>query len=259
MSGPYSGGSAVGGSRTGTGQTTVVGARKGITPEDKAFLCRVMCNCAKIGVWTRGGGRLQRQKCVEQRIDAENTRSVEATGQKTVYVPEVNYNMIPKPPSPIMSNDDPLEPHANLRDYIFESWPGKMKAYLEGKRAGIDQTRRPDVVIVHDPSQPPVQSNLRAVIEMKFDDELRRGQAADYIRIAGDESKYVPLKRAQCGCPDEDAEKEPARSTQRSTSTDTDELFGGNASGTHKTGPLGLPPLPPVGPGPAAPGIAFPF
>ncbi|OXI88546.1 nuclease [Burkholderia sp. AU33423] len=259
MSGGYSGGSAVGGSATGNGQTTVVGARKGITQEDKAFLCRVMCDCGRIGVWTRGGGRLQRQKCVEQRVDADNDRSVEATGQKTVYVPEVNYNMIAKPPSPIMSNDDPLEPHGDLLDYIRNSWPGKMKGYLEGKRAGLDQTRRPDVVIVYDPSQPPEQSNIRAVIEMKFEDQLTRGQASDYIKIAGDEAKYVPLKKAQCGCPDEDAEKEPARSTQRSTSTDTEELFGGNAGGAHKTGPLGLPQLPPVGPGPAAPGIALPF
>jgi hypothetical protein len=129
-----------------------------------------------------------------------------------------------------------------------------MKAYLEGKRAGIDQTRRPDVVVVHDPSLPPEQSNLRAVIEMKFDDELRRGQAADYVDIAGDEMKYVPLKKAQCGCPDEEAEKETVRSAQRSTSSDTDELFGGHAGGTQKTGPLGLPPLPPI-----SPGSAFPF
>ncbi|HIC7214005.1 VRR-NUC domain-containing protein [Burkholderia stabilis] len=258
MSDLYSGGSAAGGSSSG-GRTTVVGARKGITPDDKAFLCRVMCDCGKMGVWTRGGGQLRRQKCVEQRIDAENTRSVEETGKKTVYVPEVTYNMTTKPPTPIMSKDDPMEPHKDLLDYIRNSWPGKMKGYLEGKRAGIDQTRRPDVVIVHNPSLPPEQSNLRAVIEMKFDDELRRGQAADYINIAGNESKYVPLKKAQCGCPDEDAEKEPARSPQRSTSTDMEELFGGNAGGSHKTGPLGLPPLPPVGPGPASPGFALPL
>ncbi|MEX3614308.1 MAG: VRR-NUC domain-containing protein [Burkholderia gladioli] len=254
MSGPYSGGSAVGGSAPGDGQTTVVGARKGITQEDKALLCRVMCNCGKLGVWTRGGGRLLRQKCVEQRIDVENERSVATTGQKTVYVPEVSYNMTTKPPSPIMSADDPVEPHSDLLDYIRNSWPGKMKGYLEGKKAGIDQTRRPDVVIVYDPSRPPEQSNIRAVIEMKFEDQLTRNQAADYIKIAGDEAKYVPLKKAQCGCPDEEAEKEPARSTQRSTSSDTDELFGGNAGGTHNDGPLGLPPLPPP-----SPGIAFPF
>lgn len=257
MSG-YSGGEAAGGMRTG-GQTTVVGARKGITPEDKALLCRVMCNCGKIGVWTRGGGRLQRQKCVEQRIDAENARSIAETGQKTVYVPEINYNMTTVPPSPIMSADDPLQPHDDLLGYILNSWPGKMKGYLEGKKAGLDQTRRPDVVIVHDPSQPPEQPNIRAVIEMKFEDALTRGQAADYIKIAGDEAKYVPLKKAQCGCPDEDAEKEPAPSTQRSTTSETDELFGGNAGAAHRTGPFGLPPLPPVGPGPATPGIGLPF
>ena len=258
MTGYYSGGEAPGG-MSASGQTTVVGARAGITPEDEALLCRIMCNCDKIGVWTRGGGRVQRQKCVEQRIDAENARSVAETGRKTGYVPEVNYNMTTKPPSPIMSADDPVKPHDDLLGYIFNDWPGKMKGYLHGKQAGIDQIRRPDVVIVHDPDQPPEQSNIRAVIEMKFDDALTRGQAADYIKIAGDEAKYVPLKKAQCGCPDKDAEKEPAPSTQRSTTSDTDELFGGNAGGAHRTGPFGLPPLPPVGPGPASPGIGLPF
>ena len=163
------------------------------------------------------------------------------------------------PPSPIMSAHDPLEPHDDLLGYIFNTWPGKMKGYLDGKKAGLDQTRRPDVVIVHDPVLSFEQSNIRAVIEMKFDDELTRGQAADYIRIAGDEAKYVPLKKAQCGCPGENAEREQVPSTQRSTTSDTDELFGGNAGEAHKTGPFGLPPLPPVGPGPATPGIAAPF
>jgi hypothetical protein len=257
MSG-YSGGAAQGGMSTG-GQTTVVGARKGFTDEDKAFLCRVMCNCAKLGVWTRGGGRILRQKCVEERIDAENARAISQTGKKTMYVPEVNYNMTTVPPSPIMSKEDPMEPQHDMLSYIFSSWPGKMKGYLAGKESGVDQLRRPDVVIVQDPSQPPVQSNLRAVIEMKFDDELTRGQADDYIDIAGDNAQYVPLRRAQCGCPKEDPEKESAQTAQRSPSTDLDELFSGASETAHSAGPLGLPPLTPTGPGSASPGIAFPF
>ena len=153
MSG-YSGGEAPG-RMSAAGHTTVVGATEGITPEDEALLCRVMCNCGKIGVWTRGGGRLQRQKCVEERIDAENARSIATTGRKTPYVPEVNYNMTTRPPSPIMSADDPLKPHDDLLGYIFKDWPGKMTGYLQGKQAGIDQIRRPDVVIVHDPTSHP--------------------------------------------------------------------------------------------------------
>lgn len=236
----YSGGSASGGSKPG-GQTTVVGARKGLTPADKAMLCPIMCKCNSMGVWTRGGGRLQRQRCVKERIDAENARSAETTGEKTPYVPEVSYDMTKEPPSPIMSDADPLVPHDNLLDYIRNSWPGRMAGYLEGKRAGKIQTRRPDVVVVNDPSQPPVQSNIRAVVEMKFDDDFGPGQEDAYRRIAGDDDKYTPLGRADCGCGDEKREKQPARSAK--THSETEELFGDTPSGLNRT-PLGLPPAP---------------
>ncbi|WP_330996453.1 nuclease [Burkholderia stagnalis] len=212
-----------------------------MTAADKAVLCPVMCKCNSMGVWTRGGGRLQRQKCVKERLDAENARSIESSGEKIPYVPEVSYDMTKEPPSPIMSADDPLVPHDNLLDYIRNSWPGKMAGYLEGKRAGKIQTRRPDVVVVNDPSQPPVQSNIRAVVEMKFDDDFGIGQEDAYRRIAGDDDKYAPLDRADCGCGDEKREKQPARSTK--THSETEELFGDSSSGLSRT-PLGLPPPP---------------
>ncbi|WP_081060361.1 nuclease [Burkholderia territorii] len=236
----YSGGSASGGSTRG-GKTTVVGARKGLTQADKAKLCPVMCSCNSIGVWTRGGGRLLRQKCVKERLDFENARSVRDTGEKTPYVPEVSYNMTTNPPSPIMSENDPLIPHDNLLDYIRNSWPGKMAGYLAGKGAGKAQTRRPDVVIVNDPSQPPVQSNIRAVVEMKFDDDFGPGQEDAYRRIAGDDDKYAPLDRADCGCGNDAREKQPVQSAK--PHSEAEELFGDSPGGLNRT-PLGLPPPP---------------
>ncbi|CAB5285112.1 VRR-NUC domain-containing protein [Burkholderia multivorans] len=242
----YSGGSAAGNS-TRDGKTTVVGARKGLTPADKAVLCPVMCKCNSMGVWTRGGGRLQRQRCVKERLDSENARSVKETGQKTPYVPEVSYDMTQDPPSPIMSDADPLVPHDNLLDYIRDSWPGKMAGYLKGKQAGKIQTRRPDVVVVNDPSQPPVQSNIRAVVEMKFDDDFGVGQEDAYRRIAGDDDKYAPLERGDCGCGDEKRERQTARSAK--THSETEELFG-DAPGRSYRSPLGLPPAPGPAPSP---------
>lgn len=249
MSG-YSGGSAPGNMSGGDGQTTVVGATTGLSDKDEEVLCRAMCKCDEIGVATRGGGRILRQTCVAQRLNAANATSLAMTGVPTEYVPEVAYDMSPKPPAPpvpIMSDDDPTSPNGSLLDWIRENWPGGMKGYVKGKKAGLDQIRRPDVVIVNDPSQPPVQSNIKAVVEMKFDDDFNRGQEMSYRRIAGEKSKYVALRRSQCGCGEGKQEGQPARSTQMQS--DTDELFGGSQSGTARTTPFGLPPMPPVAPG----------
>lgn len=251
MSG-YSGGSAPG-NMSGGGQTTVVGATTGLSDKDKQVLCRAMCKCDEIGVATRGGGRILRQTCVAQRLNAANATSIAMTGKPTEYVPEVAYDMSPKPPAPpvpIMSDDDPSSPNGSLLDWIRESWPGGMKGYIQGKKAGLDQIRRPDVVIVNDPSQPPVQSNIKEVVEMKFDDDFGKGQELSYKRIAGDKSKYVALRRSQCGCSQEESQGQPARSTQ--TQSETDELFSGSEGGTARTTPFGLPPMSPVGPGATA-------
>ncbi|WGS54918.1 nuclease (plasmid) [Paraburkholderia sp. D15] len=256
MSGGYSGGSSVGASAAGEGQTTVVGSRQGLSPEEKQKLCDLMCKCGRIGVIypTKTGSRVLRQKCVAQRLDADNSVSKAMTGKPTEYMPEVAYDMSPKPPEPpvpIMSDHDPLTRHSSMIDWIRSQWPGGMGGYVKGKKAGLDQIRRPDVVIVNDPNQPPVQSNIKAVVEMKFDDEFGYGQEMSYRRIAGDKSKYVALKRADCGCGDDDPQKTTARSAK--TQTDMDELFGNKAGGLNASGPFGLPSIPPVSPGAAFP------
>lgn len=256
MTGEYSGGSAVGGSASGDGRTTVVGARSGLSPDEKKRLCDLMCKCGRIGVAisTRKGTRILRQRCVAERLNLANTTSRVMTGKPTEYLPEVPYDMRPKPPAPpvpIMEEDDPLTPVGGLLDWIQDKWPGKLGGYIKGKKAGLDQIRRPDVVIVNDPSQPPVQSNIKAVVEMKFDDGFGYGQEISYKRIAGGDSKYVSLKRADCPCDDEKPQGKPARSAQ--TQSETDELFGTNTSGMNAAGPFGVPPVPPISPGAAFP------
>nr|WP_244111905.1 VRR-NUC domain-containing protein [Burkholderia diffusa] len=173
------------------------------------------------------------------------------SGKPTEYLPEVSYDMRQDPPTPIMSDDDPLQPHDSLLDWIRDKWPGRMGGYRRDKRAGGPGVRRPDVVIVNDPSQPPVQSNIKKVVEMKFDDGFGKGQRDSYIRIAGSRSKYVPLSRANCGCSDKKSDAQSARSTQSHSATD--DVFEHDAASHSRMGPSGVP-LPPQNPG----GTVFP-
>ncbi len=157
------------------------------------------------------------------------------TGAPTEYRPEQSYDMTTEPPFPIMDYDDPLEPHSTIRQWIRDVWPSKGKTYPSG------DVRRPDVVIVNDPSQPPVQSNIKTVVEMKFPGDLYGpDQEDDYIEIAGSPSKFAHLGAAACGCGDDDGQQQISSSKQRAPQSDLDDLYGGGSSAP------GSPPRPPT-------------
>ncbi|HKT96494.1 MAG TPA: VRR-NUC domain-containing protein [Paraburkholderia sp.] len=241
MSG-YTPGSASGGMSPGEGQTTQVGASAArLSPKDREVLCHSFCKCKQIGVATRAG-RVQRQRCVQMRLNTANEVSKMETGVPTEYRPEQPYDMTEEPPAPIMDYDDPLEPHSSIRQWIKDVWPDKGQKYQTG------DVRRPDVVIVNDPSQPPVQSNIKTVVEMKFPgDKYGPDQEDDYIEIAGSPAKFAHLGAAECGCGD-DGKKETASSKQPAQQSDLDELFGGGSSapGSAPLPPTPLPPLPAI-------------
>lgn len=239
MSG-YAPGSSSGGMSPGDGQTTKVSVSAArLSPKDREVLCHVFCKCRSIGVATQAG-RIQRQRCVEQRLDFANDVSKDGTGVPTEYRPEQPYDMTEEPPAPIMDYDDPLEPHSSVRQWIRDVWPSKGKQYQSG------DVRRPDVVIVNDPSQPPVQSNIKTVVEMKFPgDRYRPDQEDDYIEIAGSPAKFAHLGVTECGCGDDDGQKKTAPSRQPAPQSDLDELYGGGSVSP------GGPPLPPMPPTPA--------
>ncbi len=191
-------------------------------------------------------GKIRKQSCVAQRLNAANAVSSATTGAPTEYRPEVSYDMRPVPPSPpapIMSSTSPLESHSFIPAWIAKYWLGGNEAYGDVKGQG--NIRRPDVVIVNDPSQPPVQSNIQTVVEMKFPpDDMNRGQRADYIRIAGSSQKFVTMTPADCGCGDEEPDEQPVKSTQSQSAKD---IFGSDLSGSLEGSlPPGLPPLPPI-------------
>ncbi|WP_233464241.1 VRR-NUC domain-containing protein [Burkholderia arboris] len=127
----------------------------------------------------------------------------------------------------------------------------------QGEKYEKGDIRRPDVVIVNDPSIPPVQSNIKTVVEMKFPgDSYGPDQEDDYIEIAGSPSKFVHLGAADCGCGDDDGQKKTSRSTRSARQSELDDLFDGSSSAP------GGPALPPVigpGPGPSSPIPAGPF
>ncbi|MFP6557090.1 VRR-NUC domain-containing protein [Paraburkholderia sp. B3] len=246
MSG-YDPGSSSGGMAPGDGETTQVGLNSRLSAKDRAVLCSVLCKCKAVGVATKNG-RIQRQRCVQMRLNAANEVSRIETGAPTGYCPEQSYDMRKEPPAPITDPDDPLAPHSNLRQWIEDAWPGGRKAY----KAGDGNMRRPDVVIVNDPTQPPVQPNLRMVVEMKFPpDDYGPNQQRDYIRIAGDRSKFVRIGPAECGCGDDKMDGKTSTSTQPQSSSDMDELLGGGGGSHPQSG--GLPPPPTMPPLPALP------
>ncbi len=70
-------------------------------------------------------------------------------------------------------------------------------------------TRRPDVVIVKDPTKPATQDNIKNVVEIKFGDEFGDDQRDSYETIAGDPKKVKVLDPDECECgnDDEDGKK----------------------------------------------------
>ncbi|WCM24554.1 VRR-NUC domain-containing protein [Paraburkholderia bryophila] len=241
MSG-YGPGSATGGMASGGGQTTQVGLSGRLSPKDRATLCDALCKCKAVGVATKSG-RILRQNCVQQRLDAQNDLSKATTGVPTVYRPEQSYDMSQNPPAPIMDDSDPLAPVSSLRDWIKNVWPGGFSTY----KGGEGNVRRPDVVVVNDPTQPPVQSNIKSVVEMKFPgDDYSPDQRDDYVEIAGSPAKFVHLGPAECGCGDEQKNEQTAPATQSAPQSDLDDIFGGSS----KLGRSALPampfPLPPI-------------
>ncbi|NIF74787.1 VRR-NUC domain-containing protein [Burkholderia sp. Ap-962] len=244
----YSPGSTIGGMSS-EGRTTRVYVRHRLSKKDHVVLCQVLCKCKKIGISARDG-RILRQRCVQQRLDFANEISRMETGTPTEYKPEQTYNMKAVPPEPVTDPDDPLRPHSDLRRWIEKYWPGGRKKY----KAGQGNLRRPDVVIVNDPAQPPVQPNIKMVVEYKFPpDDFTRDQRQDYIEIAGSESKFMRLGPAECGCGDDQNSHESAQRQSRSSTSDLDDLAG--QSGGISASPLPGNSFPPPSPGSLPPVI----
>jgi hypothetical protein len=206
MSGPGkpTGPLATGGmSREGT--TTPVNLdRPNADQKDKQVLCSAICQC-KSTPGIGKDGRSLKQACVSGRLKTLDG----LLKHRSPYKPEVNYDMTRQPPTPIMDSANDAKPHDWLPGFIKKHWEADHGSpYLKG--AGM--VRRPDVVIVNDPTRPPTQDNIKQVVEIKFPpDKMDDPQREAYTQIAGSPNKLVEMGPDDCDCnrPEPDSPKIP--------------------------------------------------
>lgn len=177
--------------------------------DDKLF-CAVMCCCRQSpGVGT--SGQNLHQSCVDSVFSSAD----QALGYKSRYKSEISYVMDPPStpgvPMPLMSQTSgiPTKP----TDY----WQGRAREQLgDGWVSGTGMVRRPDITVVKDPCQPPVQGNIERVVEMKFGaDPNDPVQNEAYENIAGNPNNYSVMRAGapaqkdeqQCDCEDEGVKK----------------------------------------------------
>ena len=187
------------------GTTTVVKInRPNADFVDKKVLCSAICKC-KNDPGIGKDGRSLKQSCVSKQLRGLDA----ALEHRSPYKPEVNYDMTKQPPEPIMDSAVDTKPHDWLPGFLKKHWEADHGSpYLKG----MGMVRRPDVVIVKDPSRPPTQDNIKQVVEIKFPPDtmdIRQSQA--YIRIAGDDNKLVEMGPDDCDCnqPEPKASKIP--------------------------------------------------
>lgn len=196
MSGPYPTG---GMSRKGTTTPVFVNFVE-VGESDKDVLCMAICECKAVPDVGKNGQSL-RQVCVSKMLNQRDRR----LGSQSEYKAEVNYDMTKIPPAPIMDYEIKTMAHAWAPGWIKKHWDSDPMHPLW--MPGEGYVRRPDVVIVKDPSQPPTQDNIKQVVEIKFEnDKWGPEQATDYSKISGP-GKLAELTPGKCSCDDPDRKK----------------------------------------------------
>lgn len=191
------------GDMTPAGATTVVPISKPkLDYSDKKVLCTAVCKCQSqpnIGA----DGRSLKQECVSTSL-----KGLDATLQhRSPYKAEFTYDMTKRPPEPFLDKEIDTKGRSLWPGWTQSLWPKDQTRPVPYK-AGRGYTRRPDVVIVKDPTKPPTQDNIKQVVEIKFpDDPYRPGQRDDYARIAGGRDKMVELELNDCDCNQSEPEK----------------------------------------------------
>ncbi|RQZ75944.1 VRR-NUC domain-containing protein [Burkholderia glumae] len=227
----YAQGQGSGSTGQGDGRTNPVRVRRnGLDAQDRQALCSVICKCNAMPTIGADGQKLK-QQCVSGRLKA-----ADAIGDhQSPYKAEINYDMSRDPPAPIMDSRIVTKAHDYLPGWIQKYWPGGLDSYTPG----IGNIRRPDVVIVNDPSLPPTQDNLKSVVEIKFPpDRVDPKQQDAYERIAGDPSKVATMGPGDCGCSDD---KPNEAESSQSALSQLGKLIGQGLKGS-----LGGPMPPPV-------------
>jgi hypothetical protein len=171
-----------------------------VSGKDKDVLCMAICECKDEPEIGKKGQSL-RQVCVSRKLNKHDY----SLGFQSEYKSEINYDMTKNPPVPIMNYEIKTMAHEWLPGWIEKHWNDDPTHPLW--LPGEGYIRRPDVVIVKDPTKPPTQDNIKQVVEIKFDnDPWGEGQEAAYRLIAGP-GKLVELTPKMCSCGAPDREK----------------------------------------------------
>jgi hypothetical protein len=169
---------------------------------DDVILCRVMCCCSENpSISTEG--RSMRQQCVHEVLTRADL--FQLLGSR--YKSEISYDMMATNeagrswPRPFMHRDNAGADTTGPSTY----WQGRARSEIEGYQGGRGMVRRPDVVIVHNPSLPPTQDNIERIVEMKFvGDGPDSEQLEAYAKIAGDKKKVsLMIEGENCFCNDD--------------------------------------------------------
>lgn len=178
-----------------------------LDPQDKEVICKAICYCESNPKKGKAGQNLY-QSCVSERLGELD----KILGHQSPWKPEISYDMHKTPPEPIMDKGVLTKAHDSIIGWIKKYWEDD-KGYPYEKGEGM--IRRPDVVIVKDPTKPPTQDNIKNVVEIKFgNDEFGDTQKRDYTKIAGDPNKVKVLDPDECECGDD---KEDGNATEVST------------------------------------------
>lgn len=198
------------GSMSSSGTTTVVKInRPNLDAGDKKVLCSAICKCKAVpGIGE--DGRSLKQSCVSGQLKSLD----EILKHTSPYKAEVNYDMTKQPPEPIMDSEIATKTHGYLPGWIKKYWdaPGQDDNQRPKFKPGKGYVRRPDVVIVTNPNNPPTQDNIKQVVEIKFPpDTMGDPQRRAYENIAGGANKLVELGPDDCDCnqPDPNPSKIP--------------------------------------------------
>ena len=190
---------------------------------DKKMLCSLACQCmfSPNKTYNKKGEEINlKQICMSNKIDLINNE----TSDSLIYKAEVSYDMTQVPPQPILESNPPLGKAPQKHRY----WLGWLKKYwddpeMDRPKYKKGMIRRPDIIIVHDAQDSPVQRNIKQVVEVKFpNDPIRDGQERNYIKIAGGRDKLVFLYVDKCGCNESDHQRKPVNVPARATSPATE-------------------------------------
>ena len=209
-----------------------------VSGDDKDVLCMTICACKETPEIGKKGQSL-RQVCVSKMLKNRD----ELQDHQSECKAEINYDMTKAPPVPIMNYEIKTMAHKWLPGYITKHWneDPTHPMWLPGE----GYIRRPDVVIVKDPSKPPTQDNIKQVVEIKFDnDSWGVGREIDYRKIAG-EGKLVELTPKKCSCDDPDRKKKSDELRNQEMMAELlHTLSGISGRGGRRRGPRKLPKLP---------------